>query len=596
MRGQPLENRPTARSVSALGGLLPFLRPYRGRIALAALLLVVGSAAMLSVPLGFSGLIDHAFTGQPGADGTTPAIHGHFLLMFAIACVWAVAVGARYYMVSWLGERVTADLRAAVYSHVLAQSPQFFETLRVGEVLSRLTTDTTLIQTVVGSSISMGLRSALQGIGALGMLAVTSFKLFAINIALTLGLILPLIVMGRGVRRLSRESQDRIADASAVAGEVLHAAPTVQSYTAERLESMRFGAAVEQAFHTALRRVRMRSLLVMLVITAVVGAILFVLWLGARDVLAGRMTGGQLTAFVFYAIMVAGAVSTLAEVWGDVTRAAGATERLMELLQATSPIASPANPVPLPSAGQARLAFESVTFEYPSRPGVAALADFTLAIDAGETVAFVGPSGAGKTTVFQLIQRFYDVQSGSVRFNGVDIRELSLAALRGAIAIVPQEPVLFSTDVLENIRYGRPDADDAAVRAAAAAARVDEFVERLPQGYRTHIGERGVRLSGGQRQRIAIARAILKNAPLLLLDEATSALDAESEVHVQRGLEAAMTGRTTLIIAHRLSTVQRADRIVVLEAGRIVEVGSPVALKASGGLYQRLADLQLTTA
>jgi ATP-binding cassette subfamily B protein len=442
----------------------------------------------------------------------------------------------------------------------------------------------------------MGLRSLLQGTGALAMLAVTSFKLFAINIALTLGLILPLIAMGRSVRKLSRESQDRIADASAMAGEVLSAAPTVQSFTAEQQESKRFTGSVDQAFATALRRVRMRSLLVTMIITAVVGAILFVLWLGARDVLSGRMSGGQLTAFVFYAIMVAGAVSTLAEVWGDVTRAAGATERLMELLQTQSPIASPAQPVALPTAQQASLGFEAVTFHYPSRPGIAALADFTLQIAAGETVAFVGPSGAGKTTVFQIIQRFYDVQSGRVLLNGVDVRELSLQGLRGAIAIVPQDPVLFSTDVMENIRYGRPDADDAAVRAAAEAARVDEFVERLPQGYQTHIGERGVRLSGGQRQRVAIARAILKNAPLLLLDEATSALDSESEVHVQRGLEAAMQGRTTLIIAHRLSTVQRADRIVVLEAGRIVEIGTPQALKDSGGLYSRLADLQLAPA
>jgi ATP-binding cassette subfamily B protein len=593
---EPASAVPPVRRVAALRGLLPFLKPYRGRIVLSTVILLVGSVAMLSVPLGFRDLVDHAFTVGPRAPADVQGMHVHFLILFAIASVWAIAVGLRYFIVSWIGERVTADLRSAVYAHVLRQSPQFFETLRAGEVLSRLTGDITLVQTVVGSSMSMGLRSMVQGLGALAMLAVTSVKLFAINIVLTTALVLPLLIIGRRVRRLSRESQDRVADASAVAGEVLNAAPTVQAYTQESREAERFTAMVETAFGTGMRRIRMRAVMIALLITAVFGAILFVLWLGARDVLAGRMTGGELTSFVFYAILVAGSTSTFAEVWGDMLRASGATERLIELLHARSPILSPAQARPLPEAGQARVDFEHVTFHYPSRLQTAALADFSLAIAAGETVAFVGPSGAGKTTVFQLIQRFYDVSGGRVMFNGVDVRELALAELRGAIAIVPQEPVLFSTDAMENIRYGRPQASDEEVRAAAVAALAAEFIDRLPQGYRTHLGERGVRLSGGQRQRIAIARAILKNAPLLLLDEATSALDSESEQYVQRGLEAAMRGRTTLIIAHRLSTVQRADRIVVMEHGRIVEIGSAEALKRSGGLYSRLADLQLTPA
>lgn len=581
-----------ARRLEALRGLLPFLRPYRRQVACALVLLLLASSALLAVPAAFRDLIDAGFM-RPGTAVQSVHIERHFLALFGLACFWAVMVGARYYLVSWLGERITADLRSAVYAHVLRQSPQFFETLRAGEVLSRLTGDTTLVQTVVGSSISMGLRSAVQGIGGLAMLAVTSLKLFAVNVALGAMLVLPLLWLGRRVKRLSRESQDRVADASAVAGEVLNAAPTVQAYTHERLEGQRFARLVENAFTTAMRRVRLRAGLVSLIITAIFGAILFVLWLGARDVMAGRMTGGELTSFVFYALIVAGAVSTVAEVWGDVMRASGATERLMELLHTRSPISSPAEPVPLTESRHAAVTFEAVTFHYPSRPQTAALCEFSLDIAPGETVAFVGPSGAGKTTVFQVIQRFYDVSAGRVLFNGIDVRALKLEELRGAIAVVPQEPVMFSADALSNIRYGRPEASDEEVIAAAQAALADEFIARLPQGYRTFLGERGVRLSGGQRQRIAIARAILKNAPLLLLDEATSALDSESEHLVQQGLEAAMQDRTTLIIAHRLSTVQRADRIVVMEQGRIVEIGTPASLKTAGGLYSRLAGLQL---
>jgi ATP-binding cassette subfamily B protein len=425
------------------------------------------------------------------------------------------------------------------------------------------------------------------------MLAVTDLRLFAITFGLLAGLILPLAALGRRVRRLSRESQDRVADASAVAAEVLNAASTVQAYTHEAIESRRYAQLVEDGFRSAMTRTRWRAMLTVLIIAAVFGAILFVLWLGARAVGSGTMSTGQLTSFVLYAVIVAGALSTLAEVWGDIMRAAGATDRLMELLHTQSPIASPERPTPLPDQARAQIVFDRVVFRYPSRPMTAALDGLSLSVEPGETVALVGPSGAGKTTMFQLIQRFYDAVEGHVRFNGIDLKALSLEQLRGSIAIVPQDPMIFSADAMENIRYGKPGASDDEVLAASRAALADEFVARLPGGYRTFLGERGVRLSGGQRQRMAIARAILKNAPLLLLDEATSALDAESERLVQSGLEAAMRGRTTLIIAHRLATVQRADRIVVMEHGRIVEQGTAAELKQSGGLYARLAALQL---
>ncbi len=588
------------RKLSALAALGPFLRPYRWRIALAFVLLCLGAGTLLVVPLAFRDLIDQGFIKNTVDSATqgTGGIHGHFLFLFALAVFWAAAVAARFYMVSWLGERVTADLRSAVYARVLRQSPQFFETLQTGEVLSRLTADTTLVQTVVGSSISMGLRSAFQFAGGMVMLAVTSFKLFAVNIGLLLIVVAPILLIGRRVRKLSRESQDRIADASALAGEVLNAASTVQAYTQEARESARFADAVERGFGSAMQRTRVRSLLTALIISGVFGAIVFVLWLGARAVVAGEMTGGQLASFVLYAGIVAGSVGVIAEVWGDMQRAAGATERLMELLHAHTPIASPAAPAVLPAPAQAEIRFEDVRFHYPSRPQTPALDGYTLTVAPGETVALVGPSGAGKTTVFQLLQRFYDVESGAVRFNGADLRSLRLEDLRARIAVVPQDPVIFSADAMENIRYGRPEASDDEVVAAAQAALAHEFILKLHDGehtgYRTFLGERGVRLSGGQRQRIVIARAILKNAPLLLLDEATSALDAESEQLVQQGLEAAMAGRTTLVIAHRLATVQRADRLVVMEHGRIVEVGSPAQLRQSGGLYARLAELQLT--
>jgi ATP-binding cassette subfamily B protein len=477
---------------------------------------------------------------------------------------------------------------------VVHQSPEFFETTQTGEVLSRLTTDTTLIQSVVGTSISLALRNTLLFLGGLAMLFVTSAKLTAIILALLVAVILPIVLFGRRVRKLSRDSQDRIADASALAGEILNAMPTVQAYTHEQIEAERFGSSVEGAFSAAMQRIRARSLLTMLAIVLVFGTIVFVLWLGAHAVLEGTMTGGDLGQFILYASIVAGSIGALAEVMGEAQRAAGATERLLELLAARSDIRNPAHPRALParSSNGAALSLHDLSFAYPSRQDTAALDHVSLAIRPGETVAVVGPSGAGKTTLFQLLLRYYDPQSGSITLDGVDIRDLDLHTLRGAIGIVPQDTVIFSADAMENIRYGRPEATDEEVIAVARLAAAHEFIERLPQGYRSFLGERGVRLSGGQRQRIAIARALLKNPPLLLLDEATSALDAESERLVQGALEAAMVGRTTVIIAHRLATVQRADRIVVMEDGRVVETGTHASLVAMGGIYANLAALQ----
>ncbi len=589
-------NAANSKTVVSLRDLWPFLKPYRLQMGVALVLLSLASGALLLVPLAFRDLIDVGFgNAQVNNPSSHLNINTQFSVLFGLAAFWALMVASRYFTVSWIGERVTADLRSAVYRRVMHQSPQFFETLQTGEVLSRLTGDTTLIQTVVGSSASMGLRSLFQFTGGMVMLAVTSFYLFAINIGLMICMILPIMMIGRSVKKLSRESQDRIADSSAMAGEILNAMPTVQSFSQELREVKRYTDSAELSFKTAIRRVRVRALLTAIIITAVMGTIIFVLWLGARQVNQGIMTGGELASFVLYAAMVAGSVSTMAEVWGDMMRAAGATERLLELLHTTSPITEPTQPVAVNMPSNANITFHDVHFYYPSRPLTPALKRINLDIKAGETVALVGPSGAGKTTMFQLLLRFYDVISGSIQINGQDIRQLALHDLRNMMAIVPQDPVIFSANVLENIRYGRQDASDAEVIAAAEAAQVAQFIAQLPEGYQTFLGERGTRLSGGQRQRIAIARAILKDAPILLLDEATSALDAESEILVQQGLTAAMQGRTTLIIAHRLATVQKADRIVVMEHGDIVETGSPEALRLQSGLYAKLANLQFDT-
>ena len=588
-------DRPAAKSgLKTLARLLPFLAPYKKEFVLAGIALVIAAAATLAVPYAFRQMIDLGFAS--GGNGNAAHINQYFLALFGVAAVLAVSVAARFYMVSWLGERVTADIRSTVYAHVVKQSPQFFETTQTGEVLSRLTTDTTLIQSLVGTSISMALRNLLLFIGGLLMMFITSVKLSAIILVMLLAVVLPIVMFGRRVRKLSRDSQDRIADASGMAGEILNAMPTVQAFTHEQIEAERFNVSVQHAFNTAINRIRARSILTVMAISLIFGAIVFVLWLGAHAVLEGRMSAGELGQFVLYTAILAGAVGALAEVMGEAQRAAGASERLLELLAERSPMTEPAQPLALPARTEngAAVHIEGLHFHYPSRPDTAALSALSLHVSPGETVAIVGPSGAGKTTLFQMLLRFYDPQEGIITLDGVDIRTLELHTLRNAIGIVPQDTVVFSANAMENIRYGRPDATDDEVITAATLAAAHEFIERLPEGYQSFLGERGVRLSGGQRQRIAIARALLKNPPLLLLDEATSALDAESERLVQGALEVAMLGRTTLVIAHRLATVQRATRIIVMEHGCIVETGTHASLVAQGGLYASLAALQFT--
>ncbi len=589
------EAAPASRRLRPLRALLPFVAPYRKQIALALLFLLLAAASTLALPYAVKLLVDGGLALPAGTDvgARLVAIRGHFLQLFGVAVALGLFTSARFYMVSWIGERVTTDLRQAVYAHVLQQSPQFFETLKTGEVLSRLTTDTTVIQNAVGSSISMGLRNSVLFIGGLAMLIATSPRLMLTVTGIIVLVVLPALVIGRRVRKLSRASQDRMADTSGIAGEILNAIPIVQSFTQERAEAARYGAANEQAFSASIRRTGTRASLTAFVIIGVFGSLLWGLYGGVQSVLAGRISAGELSQTALYITLVASSVAVLAEVWGDLLRAAGATERLMELLDTRSAIADPAQPHALPpTRGGARIDFASVRFAYPSRTTRPVLNGMSLAIEPGQNVALVGPSGAGKTTIFQLLQRFYDIDAGSIRFDGVDLRELRLSDLRGRIAVVPQEPVIFSGTVLDNIRYGRASATDDEAMAAARAAFVDEFVRQLPDGYATFVGERGLRLSGGQRQRLAIARAMVKDAPLLLLDEATSSLDAESERVVQAALEVAMHGRTTIVIAHRLATVQRADKIFVLDAGSIVDSGTHSELVARGGLYARLAALQ----
>jgi ATP-binding cassette subfamily B protein len=584
--------RPKSQTPKSLSGLVPFLKPYRGRIGLALLFLVLAAAATLAFPFALRSLIDGGLV-QNDKGAQMLAMQEHFVLLFGVATALGLFSAARFYMVSWLGERVTADLRNAVYQHVMHQSPEFFETTQTGEVLSRLSADTTLVQTVVGSSLSMGLRNAVMGLGALGVLVWTNPLVMLQVLVVLVLIVLPSLWFGRRVRKLSRASQDRIADSSAIAAEVLNAIPVVQSYTAEDRETTRFTLSTDNAFDTAVRRSLARSVLVAFIIIATSAALLWGLYQGTQAVVAGRISAGDLGQTVVYVIILASAFAVLGEVYGDLLRAAGATERLMELLNTRSPIASPAAPqvAAMPVAGSA-VEFDSLAFHYPSRPLQQALEKFSLKIHPGQTVAIVGPSGAGKSTVFQLLLRFYDAQSGHIVLDGVKTHAMSLNALRQRIGIVPQDAVIFSSSALENIRYGKPQASDEEVKAAAQAAFAHEFITALPQGYDTFLGERGLRLSGGQRQRIAIARAMLKNPPLLLLDEATSALDAESERMVQAALDSAMRDRTTIVIAHRLATVQKADVIVVLDHGKLVEQGTHAELVARGGVYAGLAALQ----
>jgi ATP-binding cassette, subfamily B, bacterial len=585
---QPLSSdRPKGRSLQPLRALLPFLKPYTGRLFIALIALFIAAAAMLALPQALKNVIDKGFTAANAA-----AIDRYFLLLLAAAAVFAAFASLRMYLVAWIGERVVADLRSAVYQRVIRMDPPFFEVTKTGEVLSRLTTDTTLIQSLSGVGLSILLRSTVSFFGSLVLLLLTSFKLALIIFALIPTVLAPMLLFGRRVRRLSRDSQDRVADTSGLAGETLNAIQTVQAFTLEELHGRRYDDMVEKSFDTAVRRTRVRAWLVAAAIMTTFSAVTLVLWLGARSVLAGTMSGGDLAKFLSYAIFMGTSVAALSEMWGELQRASGAMERTVELLDSQPSLKIPANPLAMNPVARGAISFEHLSFAYPSRLDTRALSDFNLEIAPGETVAFVGPSGAGKSTVFQLLLRFYDPLAGRILVDGVDIAQADPQAVRARIGLVPQETMIFGASARENIRYGRPGASDAEIEAAARAAAADEFIRKLPEGYDTFLGERGARLSGGQKQRLAIARAILKNPPILLLDEATSSLDSESERLVQDALEKLMRDRTTLVIAHRLATAINSDRIVIVDRGRIVGSGPHEQLMRDNALYARLAELQ----
>jgi ATP-binding cassette subfamily B protein len=584
-------DRPRAKSLRPLRALLPFLAPYRAILFAGLISLLVASGAMLAAPAALRQLVDH------GLATRDTAVLNRYLFGFLSASVaFGVFAALRFYLVTWVGERVVADLRQAVYRRVIRMDPLFFESTRTGEVLSRLTADTTLVQAIAGVNLSITLRSMLSLVGGLVLLTLTSPTLTGVIVVMIPVVIVPMIIVGRSVRRLSRSAQDRIADTSSLVDETLNAIQTVQAFTLEELQSRRYGAAVESSFKAAIRRTKVRAILTAFGTALVFVGICLALWVGARQVLVGEVTWGQLIQFFVYAMYVGTAAASLTEMWGEVQRAAGAMERLAELLAARPTIAAPAQPAELPPKIAGRISFENVSFSYPSRQDTQALHDYSLEVRPGETVAFVGPSGAGKSTTFQLLLRFYDPQRGRICIDGIDIRTWRPEDLRGRIGFVPQDTVLFGASARENIDYGKPGSSNEEITAAARAAAADEFLAELPDGYDTYLGERGVRLSGGQRQRIAIARAILKDPPILLLDEATSSLDAESERLVQAALNVLMRGRTTLVIAHRLSTVLRADRIVVLQQGRIVAVGKHAELMRTNPLYAKLAALQFNAA